>query len=345
LLGRSIDYLFFHAHALIWLLRNASSPDTVVICTDPPLLSVTCAIALKIKGATMVNWIMDLFPETAVQLGFFRRWRALARWVASIRNRSLGTPGITVCPTEKMADYLARNGIPRNRLVVMHHASDAEEIRPIESHSNEMRRQWGLSSKFVVGYSGNFGRAHEFDTIIEAARRLQHHPDICFLLIGGGNRHGDVLEKVQRLKLQNVIFKPLQPSDKLAESLSVADVHLVSLLPELEHCIVPSKFYGILAAGRPTIFIGDPDGEVARVVMSKGCGISVEIGAAQQLSQIISALHDQPALCAEMGRTARQLLLTDYSREAAVDGWAALFERLQNQRPAAIDVVHQGASS
>jgi len=341
LFHRILDYVLFHSLAFFWLLGNARRGDAVVVCTDPPLLSVTSSIAIRLKGATMVNWIMDLFPETAIELGFFKRGQVFGRWLVKARNWSLTSPGITICPTGKMAEYLHRNGMPRNRLAVMHHWSDGEEIYPVVPHENKLRADWGLQDAFVVGYSGNFGRAHEFSTMIEAAKRLNHRADIKFLLIGGGHQHAQVLEAVSTLGLTNVIFKPLQPAADLAASLSAADVHIVSLLPELEHCIIPSKFYGILAAGRPTIFIGDPDGEVPRVLAAHRCGNSVAIGDDDKLVALIEEMRQSPETYAEMSKTARRLLLTEYSREKAVDAWSALIARLQPTEQSISPVIRE----
>lgn len=329
LLWRVADYLLFHALAFFWLLRNATAADTVVVCTDPPLLSVTASIAIRVKGALMVNWIMDLFPETAIELGFFRHCKPLGHVFVKLRNWSLRTRGITVCPTGKMAEYLHRQGVPDDQLTVMHLWADGEEIYPVPTAQNRMRERWGLRGAFVVGYSGNFGRAHEFVTIIEAAKRLRNRPDIKFLMIGSGHQHSQVLKIAARLGLCNIIFKPFQPVSDLAESLGVADVHLVSLLPELEHCIIPSKLYGIMAAGRPTIFVGDPDGEISRILATKGCGRSVPIGADALLAAYIERLEENPAECGAMGHAARELQRAEYSRERAADAWCSLLARLE----------------
>ena len=96
-----------------------------------------------------------------------------------------------------------------------------------------------------------------------------------WLFIGGGALYQDLQAQVERRRLTSVHFRPYQPSERLAESLSVADVHLVSLRPELEGLIVPSKFYGIAAAGRPTIFVGDKDGEIAQLIARHACGQTV----------------------------------------------------------------------
>lgn len=332
LLGRSVDYLFFHLLAFIWLLRRTSSSDIVVVCTDPPMLSTTIALALRLRKVLMINWIMDLFPETALELRLLGRWQRLGELAVNLRNWSLKTPGITVCPTQRMLEHLQGSGLS-HPMTVMHHWSDGAQIQPVAPENNTLRTHWGLKDKFVVGYSGNFGRAHEFGTIIETAKLLRLHSDIKFLMIGGGHQLASVMEAARKFNLENMIFRPLQPAESLAESLSAADVHLVSLLPELEHCIIPSKFYGILAAGRPTIYIGDSNGEVPRVLASSKCGRSVSIGASEAFAELILKLRNNPTECAQMGQRARQLLVTEYSRDQAIDRWAALVTQLARPSP------------
>jgi glycosyltransferase involved in cell wall biosynthesis len=336
--GRMIDYLFFHLLSFLWLLRNARKGDAVTICTDPPLLSCTSAIALRLRGAHMVNWIMDLFPETALELGYLGRRRLLGQAATALRDWSIRKSALIICPTKKMADYMKKRRLPGERVAVLHHWSNEDEIYPLERSMNGLRAEWGLKDKFLVGYSGNFGRAHEFGTLIEAAARLKSEDDICFLMIGGGHQHGAIMAEVAERQLKNVIFKPLQPVARLAESLGAADVHIVSLLPELEYCIVPSKFYGILAAGRPTLFIGDDDGEVARVVSAHGCGERVAIGDTQKLVSAILAMRDDRVACLEMGRRARRLTMTVYARQAAIEAWQTHLQDLD--QPAGLSCGH-----
>lgn len=154
LMRRSVDYLLFQLLAFVWLLRNVRATDTVVVCTDPPLLSVTSSIAIRLSGAHMVNWIMDLFPETAIELGFFRkRARRLASWLTQARNWSLRSPSMVVCPTGKMAEFIVAQGVAQDYVSVLHHWSDGEEIYPVLPADNSLRKAWGLQDLFVVGYS------------------------------------------------------------------------------------------------------------------------------------------------------------------------------------------------
>jgi colanic acid biosynthesis glycosyl transferase WcaI len=332
--GRAMDYLSFHLAAFGWLIRNVRRGDVVVVCTDPPLISLGCALPIRLRGGEMVNWIMDLFPETAIELGLFRKAPVLGRLAAWLRDRSVARARLTICPTERMANYLLARGAPADRMRVLHHWSDAAEIRPVPRDENPLRTAWDYGQKFVVGYSGNFGRAHEFATLIEAATLLKDRQDIRFLMVGGGHKLASVQGAVRERGLPNVAFKPLQPAEQLAESLGVPDLHVVSLLPRLEHCIIPSKFYGILAAGRPTLFIGDPKGSVAAVIDAEGCGVNIGIGEAERLARTIADLAASPERVVAMGATARAVLEADYAYDRALATWRVLLRDLAEAEPA-----------
>lgn len=329
LAGRIVDYLTFHISVFIWCLRYLRSGDLFVVYTDPPLLSVTTALPALWRNARIINWVMDLFPEVAMELEMLSSKGIPGKISKMLRNWSMRKSTMIVCPTEMMASYLQGSGIPGDRIRVMHHWSDGSEIYPIPRSDNGLRRHWGLQDKFVVGYSGNFGRAHDFTTLIEAAALLKDDNDIQFLLVGGGQQRARIEEIAQKRQLKNILFKPLQPPENISESLSAADAHIVSLIPRLEHCIVPSKFYGILAAGRPTLFVGAPDGEVANVIASTRCGEAVEIGESQKLAGLIVQLKNSPQQCTQMGCNARDLLETVYSRDNAVQSWSDVMSAFQ----------------
>jgi glycosyltransferase involved in cell wall biosynthesis len=194
--------------------------------------------------------------------------------------------------------------------------------------ANPLRAEWDLGQKFVVGYSGNFGRAHDFATILDAAALLRDLPDLHFLFVGNGAQRPWVEARVAALGLAHVSFRPYQPLDRLATSLSMPDVHLVSLKPELEGLIVPSKFYSVLAAGRPVLFVGDPKGEIAGQIEESGCGRVFPVGAAGELAAAIRELAGQPAQVAEMGARARALWASRFQRKHALATWQELLTRV-----------------
>jgi colanic acid biosynthesis glycosyl transferase WcaI len=327
LVGRAMDYATFHLSAAAWLLAHARRGDLCVVCTDPPLLSVTAALPVTLRGARLVNWVMDLFPETATELGLVSATGPAGRTSLALRDWSLRMSALTICPMQGMARYLEKHGAVGRLAIVRHWANDAE-IFPVARRENRLRLEWGLQDAFVVGYSGNFGRAHEFATLIAAAEMLRDQPDIRFLMIGDGQQRDAVAAEAERRGLENMIFKPYQPSSRLAESLSAADVHMVSLLPCLEHCVVPSKFYGILAAGRPTIFVGDHRGEIATVLRETSCGRTIAPGRGDDLAALILRLRGSAEECRRMGAIARGLFESEYTLESGVTRWSDAIHHL-----------------
>lgn len=322
--GRAIDYISFYFTAASALWRLAIPGTVVVSKTDPPLISIVVAPVAKLRRAPLVNWLQDLFPEVASALNLRAVPRPVAALLRRLRNASLHTAQANVVLGTRMQKLLLDEGVPPSRIRIIHNWADGQEITPVVNSENPFRRAWGLERKFVVGYSGNLGRAHDFATILGAAESLRENPDIVFLFIGDGAQRAWVEAETQSRRLTNIRFRPYQPRERLAQSLSLPDVHLVSLNPSLEGLIVPSKIYGIAAAGRPVLFIGDPNGEIALLVQELESGLSIPVGASQDLAEVILLLSKNPAQCEMMGRRARTLFVSRFDRSKAVEKWLNL---------------------
>ncbi len=235
------------------------------------MLSLVAVPVAWLRRAKSVNWMQDLFPEVAGAAGMTWAQGPVGRLLAAARDWSLRSAACNVVVCEAMALYLISRRVPRQHVSVIPNWADGDAIRPIDAAVNSLRKAWGVEGKFVIGYSGNMGRVHEFDTIIGAAEALKGDDRIVFLFIGGGAQRDGIESRARERGLSNIHFQPYQPRENLAESLSVPDVHLVSLLPAVEGFVFPSKFYGILAAGRPVIFVGQRDGEIARLIEATPC--------------------------------------------------------------------------
>jgi colanic acid biosynthesis glycosyl transferase WcaI len=328
LLGRATDYLTFYVSAFVRLVKILRKDDIVVAKTDPPLLSVVAACATRLRGARQVNWLQDLFPEAAVVLHPKLLKRRVVRAIQSARDWSLRHAEANVVLGELMRDRVCAFGIPDERIATIANWADDGSISPVEHHNNPLRAEWGLEGKFVVAYSGNLGRAHEFGTMTEAARLLQQHRDIVFLIIGDGHHLPQVQRVCAEHILTNVVRAPFQPRERLRWSLAVADLHIVSLNPELEGLMVPSKFYGIAAARRPTAFVGDPSGEIGTLLTRYDCGRCFAVDDAQSLAKFVLELYTFPELGLRLGNNARIALDAKWSQATAFECWEALLHRL-----------------
>ncbi len=125
-----------------------------------------------------------------------------------------------------------------------------------------------------------------------------------------------------------ILFRPYQPRESLAQSLTVPDVHLVSLRSGLEGLMVPSKFYGIAAAGRPILYIGDPQGEIATILQNANCGVAIAQGNPASLAAQVRKLDSERDLCWDMGRNARAVFERRFERRLALGAWKQLFSQI-----------------
>ncbi|MEQ1680556.1 MAG: glycosyltransferase family 4 protein [Nitrospira sp.] len=323
--GRAADYLTFYLGATVRLLRLVGQGDIVVAKTDPPMMSVPASWAVKLKRGVLVNWVQDLFPEVATSMDVYGL-RFAAPMLKRLRNQSLRSGRANVVLGEVMAERLREEGIPSDQITIIENWADGDAIQPVRRHDNPLLHEWGLDGKFVLGYSGNMGRVHEFKTMIDVAERLKVVDEIAFVFIGDGIARRWLESEAAGRGLKNVQFYPYQSADRLRWSLSVPDVHFVSLRPTLEGLIVPSKFYGIAAAGRPIIHIGDPDGEIARILDRERCGWSFCIGEVDALAACILRLFRHKIEVVDAGRCARRAFDRKYSREHALDSWRVLLK-------------------
>lgn len=144
------------------------------------------------------------------------------------------------------------------------------------------------------------------------------------MFVGGGSRLVEVRDVAERAKLQNVAFLPFQPYEMLAEALSRGDVHFVSLRPGFEGLVVPSKAYGVLAAGRPIIYEGVRSGEIARMIQEENVGTVVEPGDAEQLERAVLRAKDDAFWREGAARAARELAVTRYSASRALNAYGSI---------------------
>jgi glycosyltransferase involved in cell wall biosynthesis len=144
------------------------------------------------------------------------------------------------------------------------------------------------------------------------------------VVVGGGTKRAEMETFVREHDIRNAVLKPYQPRERLGELLGLADVHLVTIAEGFGGLLVPSKFYGVLAAGRPVIYVGPRDSEVAEVILSEGCGHVVAQGDASGLVQAIDGLRSDPSLAREMGQRARRVFERDYTSVQACGQWHAM---------------------
>lgn len=329
LLGRMIDYLSFFLTSWFAALTTLRRGDLFVVKTDPPMLLVPMRLVAILRGAKQINWLQDIFPEIAGALGVTAANGLVARALTVVRNWALRYSACNVVIGDRMAERLESAGVPPCRIVTIHNWTDDTVIRPPSSVEHPLRVEWSLASQTrIVMYSGNLGRAHDLETILAAAKILcdAGRKEIKFLFVGGGHLRRTLDEALKKRALTNIATCPYQPREKLPLSLTVADIHWLSLNPALEGLIVPSKFYGAAASGRPVLFIGDANGEIARLILKSECGWVFAPGDSDGVATLLSTVDAQELI--RRGANARRLIETGLRCSDGLLAWRSLLSAI-----------------
>ena len=320
LLAHAWDFVTFAALALWRLARLARPGDTVIVMTDPPLLGIPAGVIARRRGARVIHWIQDIYPEAAVLL----TGRSGFRWLRPLRDREWRAAHACVALGEDMADAPRRARVRPERLFLISNWAPAGITMVSPGDSDPLRAEWGLTGKFVVAYFGNLGRVHDLDPVIDLADRLRAEPEFQFVLIGPGAQRPRLEAAAQKRGLPNLRFVGAQPRERRTEILSLGDVHLVTLREGGERVVYPSKIYGICAAGRPVFFIGPRQSEIAQLVETHSLGLTFP---RDDIAGMVGALREfrrDPARAAACSAAVRDY----YEREASIEQAAAKWSRL-----------------
>ena len=323
LVGRAIDYLTFYLSTFFALLRLPPGTQLVTL-TDPPLATLVSWLPARLRRLPQVHWSQDVFPEI---LGALKVPPAPVRWAIALlrilRNRSLRSQMRIAAISDDMKAHFVAQGLDPSSVSVLPNWSSGDTVYPVEPEHNPLRREWGLNDTFVVGYSGNLGRVHDYETFLGAAHILRQDPRIRFLFIGSGALHRKLQASLPAELRDVTVFKPYQDREKLSQSLSVPDLHWISLQPGCTPFVFPSKFYGVLAAGRPSLFVGDTAGELPTLLKKHDIGLAVRQGDATGFAEAVRLLVAQPDRARAMGHRAAERFRSEYEATHALQRWDA----------------------
>jgi putative colanic acid biosynthesis glycosyltransferase WcaI len=306
--ARLLNLGTFYLLAALAALKVAK-PDVVIAETDPPLLGALGAMLKRRWQCRFVYNIRDLYPDIAVATGGVRN-RSLLALLEHSNRIACDAADLIIVLGRDMADRLINKGVPASKVAVVPDWADCEQIRPIEN--SPLRAEF--DGKFVAMYSGNLGLSQQLDVVLGAARELRNDDRVLFALVGDGARKKWLQEQAEAMGLPNVRFMPYRPKNQLSESLSAADIHLIPLCPGAAGCMVPSKVYGILAAGRPFVAMMEEDSEVAQIARQHSVGWVVPPGDAAGLARAITEAVEDPERLGMMGRRARRIAEDRFDR-------------------------------
>ncbi|PAP77165.1 glycosyltransferase family 4 protein [Rubrivirga marina] len=326
-LGRIADYAGYYLGVLRRLLTGERY-DLVIVLTTPPLLSVAARLSGQLRGQQYAVWSMDLHPDAEVAIGMLSERGLPARVLHRLNDAGYRGADLVVDLGFRMKERIAAKGVATHRLVTIGMWSDGAGVRPLDPAENPVRRSLGIDAdQVVVMYSGNAGVAHRFEEICEAMRTLQDDDRFYFLFVGSGPRRAEVEAFIEAERIENASYEDYFPREELAASLSAGDVHLLTLRESMAGIVVPSKLYGILAAGRPVVMVGPERSESAQTIRQHDVGEVIDPEAGGSGADLVAALRrlaDAPAERRVMGERARAAFETEYDRAVLCEAWADL---------------------
>lgn len=329
--ARIMEFRAFRAAALRRLSSMLTPADTVVALTDPPLVGVTAAQACRASGARLIHWVQDIYPELLAAAGFGWPMIPLVALLRLRRDRAWRDAAHCVTLGRDMAGLLHARGVPASRITVIPNRAPAEIAPPSPKAVAAMRARWGLGERFIVAYSGNLGRVHDLDVCLRVAEALRHDARFAFVFIGEGARKARLQRAVAARNPGNIIFLPHAPREELAASLAAADAHWVTLRANCGNLVFPSKLYGIAAVGRPVLFAGAPDGELACQIRTHRFGVAAAADDTARFVQTLQHWMDASAACKDAAQAA--LAFTrEHERASACDAWEGVLNLAQAPR-------------
>ncbi len=294
----------------------------VVVTTSPPFAGFGGAVLSVLRRVPFLWWVMDLNPDQMVAAGKLRPTSLFVRIFDWMNRVTLRRAKKIVALDQFMAIRLRAKADTGDKIRVMppwpHNELPPEDDETMNAGLAEagqsFRRQHGLADRFVVMYSGNHAIQNPLDTLLDAAARLQDDPDIVFLFVGGGAGKAGVERRIAA-GATNLRSLPYQPLETLAESLGAADLHVVSIGPEVVGIVHPCKIYGAMAVGRPVLFFGPRQSHAGEIVEPRGVGWRVEHG---DVEGAIAAIRTAVALPREerlqIGQQAAKTVVAHFSR-------------------------------
>jgi colanic acid biosynthesis glycosyl transferase WcaI len=298
-----MSYASFFAGAT-WKALTGPKVDVILTLTAPPGLAWIGWLMQRVRGCRHVVWEMDVYPDIAVALGM-----PLACLLAEVLDYPRRRADVVIVLGDCMKERLLQHQIPRERIFVAENWADGQEIYPLPFPEGPQLR---------ILYSGNLGLAHEIATIRGVIEGLAGDLGFRFDFVGGGPQRKDLDDSCRRRAIGNTSFRPYVRHEDLGTSLAECHIGLVTQKAETLGAVVPSKVYGLMAAGRPFLYIGPAAATPALLIRRFDCGWHYECGDVGGVLGLLRYLQVHPEEIRAKGDHARKAFADHYDKPAGV---------------------------
>ena len=322
-ISRIKNLLAYFFNSLLATLK-IEKQDYIYTISQPPILGGVLGVLGKwIKGGKLIYNIQDFNPEQTMAVGYSKN-KLLLNTVMAVDKFSCKKADKVIVVGRDMQETLRNRfnnkKVPKN--VFINNWINEKEIYPLEQNHPrivEFKEKYNLQDKFIIMYSGNIGLYYDLENIIKVIGEFKDREDVVFTFVGDGTVKDKVEAYVNENNLRNVKFIPYQDKADLIYSLNAADIHWVVNAKGIKGVSVPSKLYGVMAAGKPVLGVLDEGSEARLIVEDCNCGVCIEPGNYKEISNNIEYILNNKEEIRALGLNGRQYLETNLTKEVSIN--------------------------
>ena len=324
--GKALSGFIFFLQTALYLLGHASRRQLVLLTTAPPFLPLLGYFVNLFCKMPYICLLYDLYPDVAIELNVIPKNHWLTKFWDFCNYLTWKKASAIIVLSSTMKDRIIKK-CPRiaDKIVVIHNWSDSKKIKPIPKADNWFAQEYNLVDQFTVMYSGNMGRCHDMNTLLDAMIILRN-TQIQFVFIGGGDKLKYLKSQVAKLNLTTCSFLPYQTKENLPFSLTACDVSIVSIDEKMDGLVAPSKLYSALAAGTPIAAICPKHSYLKNLLANANCGETFINGDSAGLATYLEKLSQNPQLVKKLGKSGREYCLEHYTLKKIAQDYLKLAE-------------------
>lgn len=320
---KNILAYFFNA---IYATFKVGKQDIVFSISQPPILGGVLGVIGKIiKRAKFVYNIQDFNPEQTMAVSYSKN-KFVLNFAMFLDKFSCKKSDKIIVVGRDMQETLNKRfknkNVPTN--VVINNWIDEKQIYPLSEDSHkvvEFKDKYGLNDKFVFMYSGNIGLYYDLENIIKVLANFKDRNDIVFAFVGDGSIKQKLVEFVESNNISNIKFIPYQKKEDLIYSLNAADIHIVTNAKGIKGISVPSKIYGVMAAGKTVLGVLEEGSEARRIIEESNCGFCYNPGDYKEIEKIIHKILENQNSVVNLGLNGRKFIERNLTKDLSIKAY------------------------
>ncbi len=326
--GKIFNSVLFCLRVLTHLLFLNKKNHLIIYTTEPAYLPVFAWVYHKIKRIPYIILIYDIFPEILNDLELMSKDNFIIKIWRKLNKLSFDSSKEIIVLSSAMKNKIHNNYlIPTKKINNIPSWADEKSIYYRPKSKNYFLKKNKLENYFIVLYSGNQGRCHDLNTLLNAAKILKNKKDILFLFVGDGFQNKSLKKECINNNIKNCMFLPFQEKKDLPFILSSASIGVVTLSKKISGLLVPSKLYGHLACGTPIAAISGKGSYIEKLIKQHNCGKWFENGNHEDLAEWILKVYQSEEKSKKMGESSLNLFLKEFTLDIVSKKYLKIINR------------------